>query len=348
MAELKPFNNNEYEKLVISCETAIRSSVEESVRVVTRLQLSTYWEVGRYIVEYEQHGEKTAEYGQQLLANLSKDLTARLGKGYGKSNLYLMRKFYTLFPNGVSELDGLSWSHVIELLNISDDLERQFYINECIAEKWSVRFLKKQKDRALFLRIAAEKKDRDEVLKLAQNGIEIATPKDIVKDTYTLDFLGIDVSKEKLYEDVLEAKIIHNVKDFLIELGKGYIYVGEQYPIKVGSSTYKCDLVFYNRILKCFVLIDLKVNPVKHIDIGQMNMYMGYFAEEVNEPDDNPPVGIILARDKDELLVKYATYGMDNNLFVSKYELYLPDKKELKKLVDNIIDEDTEGKCLEN
>lgn len=138
----------------------------------------------------------------------------------------------------------------------------------------------------------------------------------------TLDFLGIDVSKEKLYEDVLEAKIIHNLKDFLIELGKGYIFVGEQYPIKVGSSTYKCDLVFYNRILKCFVLIDLKVNPVKHIDIGQMNMYMGYFAEEVNEPDDNPPVGIILARDKDELLVKYATYGMDNNLFVSKYELY--------------------------
>ncbi|MDY6160215.1 MAG: PDDEXK nuclease domain-containing protein [Candidatus Faecousia sp.] len=198
----------------------------------------------------------------------------------------------------------------------------------------------KRKNAALFLRLAASK-DRDGILALAQNGITYQTPEDVIKSTYTLDFLNIP--QMTIYSEVeLEQKIIDHLQQFLMELGKGFTFVGRQYPMTIGNITYHCDLVFYHRILKCFVLIDLKTNAVKHRDIGQMNMYMGYIAAEENMPDDNPPIGIILSREKDELLVEYATYGMDSNLFVSKYELYLPNRDDLKRLVDRIIEEDVQ------
>ena len=192
-------------------------------------------------------------------------------------------------------------------------------------------------DSGLFLRLAASK-DKEGNLELAKTGIEIQKPMDVVKDTYTLEFLGLP-EMERYSESDLEQRIIDNLQTFLLELGKGFAFIGRQYPITINNVHYHVDLVFYHRILKCFVLIDLKKNSVKHEDIGQMNMYMGYFAKEENEPNDNPPLGIILSHNKDELLVEYATYGMDSNLFVSKYELYLPNREELRKLVSGILSE---------
>ena len=234
--------------------------------------------------------------------------------------------------------DKLSWSHICELIKIDDELERSFYEKECVVENWNVRTLRRQMDSALFLRLASSR-DKEGIIKKKKNGIECQSPEDIVKSTYTLEFLDIP-EQEKYTENDLEQKIIDNLQKFLLELGKGFTFVKRQYPLTINNVHYHVDLVFYHRILKCFVLIDLKKNSVQHEDIGQMNMYMGYFAIEENMPDDNPPIGIILSKNKDELLVEYATYGMDSNLFVSKYELYLPNRKELEKLVKDILDDE--------
>ena len=297
--------------------------------------VATYWNIGKYIVEFEQEGNAKAKYGTSLLTTLAKLLRMKLGKGYSRPNLNNMRKFYLLYPICQTVSDKLSWSHICELITIDDDLERSFYEKECIASHWNVRSLRRQMDSALFLRLAASK-DKEGVLQLAQKGIVIQQPEDVIKDTYTLEFLGLP-EKKKYSERDLEQRLIDNLQTFLLELGKGFAFIGRKYPLTINNIHYHIDLVFYHRILKCFVLIDLKKNAVKHKDIGQMNMYMGYFAKEENTFDDNPPIGIILSRTKDELMVEYATYGMDSQLFVSKYELYLPNKEELKRLVDGII-----------
>ncbi|MBR6937436.1 MAG: DUF1016 family protein [Prevotella sp.] len=306
---------------------------------------STYWNVGRYIVEFEQQGNTRAKYGTNLLSRLAKILRAKVGRGYSRPNLNNMRKFYLLFPicqtsekteTAICQMsDKLSWSHICELITIDDPLEREFYMNECIAEGWTVDALHRQKESGLFMRLAISK-DKKGVIKLAQKGQQIQTAEDVVKDTYTLEFLGID-DRKRYKESELELRLIDNMQKFLLELGKGFTFVGRQYALTINNSHYHVDLVFYHRILKCFVLIDIKRGAVKHKDIGQMNMYMGYFAKEENVEGDNPPIGIVMSHYKDELMVEYATYGMDSNLFVSKYELFLPNKEELRKLVMNIL-----------
>ena len=306
-----------------------------AVQTVNTTLVETYWQVGQYIVEFEQQGNAKAKYGDNLLPSLAKLLRARLGKGFSRPNLNNMRKFYLYYPICQTLSDKLSWSHICELITIDDDMERSFYEKECIAEHWNVRSLRRQMDSALYLRLAASK-DKEGILQLASNGVSMQRPEDVVKDTYTLEFLGLPEQK-RYSESDLEQRLIDNLQTFLLELGKGFAYVGRQYPLTIGNRHFHIDLVFYHRILKCFVLIDLKKNAVKHQDIGQMNMYMGYFAKEENAPDDNPPIGIVLAHNKDELMVEYATYGMDPNLFVSKYELYLPNKEELRRLVDGIV-----------
>lgn len=317
--------------LVEEAKDALSLSVNSTI-------VKTYWAIGKYIVEFEQNGNAKAQYGTSLLTKLSKLLTLKLGKGYSRPNLNNMRKFYILYPN-LSDMSDkfkkLTWSHICEIIKIDDELERNFYINECAAENWNVRSLRRQMDSALYLRLAASK-DKTGILELANKGVVIQKPQDVVKDTYTLEFLGLP-KKDRYSEKDLENKILDNLQVFLLELGKGFAFIKRQYPLTINNIHYHVDLVFYHRILKCFVLIDLKKNSVKHEDIGQMNMYLGYFAKEENEPNDNPPVGIILSHNKDELLVEYATYGMDSNIFVSKYELYLPNKEELKKLVDGIL-----------
>ena len=314
---------------------ALAISINETIK-------TTYWRIGRHIVEFEQDGNKRAKYGTALLSNLSKILRVRVGRGYSHPNLNNMRKFYLMFPNfqtseksaaNFQTSDKLSWSHICELITIDDDLEREFYAKECVAENWSVEYLHRQKESGLFMRLALSK-DKAGVLALAEKGQQVQSPEDVVKATYTLEFLGLP---DKYKESQLEKKLIDNMQMFLLELGKGFTFVKRQYPLTINNIHYHVDLVFYHRVLKCFVLIDLKKGAVKHKDIGQMNMYLGYFAKEENVEGDNPPIGIILSHYKDELMVEYATYGMDSNLFVSKYELFLPNKAELRKMVKAML-----------
>ncbi len=304
-------------------------------KTINATLVATYWNVGKYIVEFEQEGVAKAKYGTALLTSLSRILRVKLGKGYSRPNLNNMRKFYLLYPICQTLSDKLSWSHICELITIDDEMERSFYEKMCISERWDVRSLRRQIDSALYLRLASSK-DKEGILQLSQKGIIIQQPEDIIKDTYTLEFLGLP-EKRRYSEHDLEQKLLDNLQIFLLELGKGFAFIGRQYPLTISNRHYHIDLVFYHRILKCFVLIDLKKNAVKHQDIGQMNMYMGYFAREENTTGDNPPIGLILSHNKDELLVEYATYGMDSHLFVSKYELYLPNKEELRRLVNDVI-----------
>ncbi len=331
-------SNTMLNSLIANIEETVMKAKEKLAGSVNSTMTETYWLIGKYIVESEQNGNIKATYGKGLLTTLSKELSLRLGKGYSRPNLNNMRKFYLTYPNCQVVSDKLSWSHICELIKIDDDLERSFYEKETVKERWGVRELQRQMDTSLYLRLAVSK-DKEGILALAKQGIEIQRPEDVIKNTYTLEFLNLP-ELDRYTEGDLEQRIIDNLQSFLLELGKGFTFVGRQYKITVNNVQYHVDLVFYHRILKCFVLIDLKKNSVKHEDIGQMNMYLGYFAIEENMPDDNAPIGIILSKNKDELLVEYATYGMDSNLFVAKYELYLPNRKDLERLVANILKND--------
>ena len=328
--------NNENE-LFNKVTELIEESRKHVAKAVNTAMVYTYYGIGQYIVEYEQGGQAKVAYGTSTLTILSQQLTARFGRGFSRPNLVNMRKFYLLYPNCQTVSDNLTWSHISELIKAEDNLERSFYEKECISQKWDVRTLRRQMSSALYLRLAASK-DKDGVLALSKEGITVQKPEDVVRDSYTLEFLGIR-EDYRFSETELEQRIIDNLQMFLLEMGKGFTFVKRQYPITVNNRHYHCDLVFYHRILRCFVLIDLKRDGVQHEDIGQMNMYLGYFAKEENMPDDNPPIGIILSHYKDDLLVEYATYGLNTNLFVSKYELYLPNKEELRKLVNQSLEQ---------
>lgn len=333
--DVAPVVDSELNRLADNIAALVSEAKAHLARSANVVMLASYWNIGKYIVEFEQEGNAKAKYGTALLSSLSKILRAKLGKGYSHPNLNNMRKFYLLYPNFQTVSEKLSWSHICELITIDNALERSFYEKECIASGWNVRSLRRQIDSALYLRLAASK-DKDGILRLAREGSFIQRPEDVIKDTYTLEFLNLP-EKNRYTEQDLEQRIIDNLQIFLLELGKGFAFIGRQYHITINNRHYHIDLVFYHRILKCFVLIDLKKNAVRHQDIGQMNMYLGYFAKEESASDDNPPIGIILSHIKDELLVEYATYGMDSKLFVSKYELYLPNKDELRRLVDDVV-----------
>ena len=272
-----------------------------------------------------------------LLDNLARDLSLRHGKGFSRSNLIRFRQFYLAYPNSATVSHQLSWSHIVELLKIDDSLERGFYEKQSIAERWSVRELIRQKESALFLRLAAGK-DAESIQKLASQGQAIEHPEDLLREPYIFEFLKIPEPRD-VSETRLEALLCDHLQQFLLELGKGFTFVGRQYRITLNNTHYRVDLVFYHRILRCFVLIDLKINDVRHYDISQMNMYLGYFANEENTERDNPPIGIVLSRHKDELLVEYATYQLNSRLFVQKYQLYLPDREELRREIERSLEE---------
>jgi predicted nuclease of restriction endonuclease-like (RecB) superfamily len=327
---------HDYDQLLNNISQRYIKGQSNAIQAVNENIIDTNWDIGRYIVEFEQNGNPRAKYGVNLLDNLSKDLSLLHGRGFSRSNLNYMRLFYLLFPICETLSHKLSWSHYCELVKIGDELERSFYYQQNQLENWSVRELKRQKESGLFLRLASSK-DRDKVLKLARKGQIIEKPEDVIKDVYVFEFLKIP-EPYIVSENELETRLIDNLQTFLLELGKGFTFVGRQYRIILNNTVYRVDLVFYHRILRCFVLIDLKINEVKHNDIGQMNMYMGYFDKEEKAEGDNPPMGIILSREKDELLVEYATYGMSSQLFISKYQLYLPNKEELKKLLNRQLE----------
>lgn len=320
---------HDYQHLLGKISQTYAIGQTRAAQAVNTQLTETYWQVGRHIVEFEQGGKDRAEYGKQLVTSLARDLTLRHGKGFSRSNVMMMRAFYLAYPI-VQTLSGqLSWSHYIELLSMDDTLERGFYEKQAIAEKWSVKELQRQKRSSLFLRLAAGK-DREGVLALSREGLIVTKPAELIRDPYVFEFLKIP-EPHYLTETDLETRLCDHLQSFLLELGKGFTFVGRQYRITLNNTHYRVDLVFYHRILRCFVLIDLKLDKVEHQDIGQMNLYLGYFAKEENAEGDNPPIGIILSRHKDELLVEYATYQMNSQLFVQKYQLYLPDREELRR-----------------
>jgi len=324
--------NNEYQGLVQQISETFLQGQRQAVITVNSQLVATYWKVGQYIVEYEQKGKERAMYGKGLLENLSKDLTLLHGKGFSLSNVKRMRQFYITFPIGAELPHQLSWTHWVELLKIEDPLERSFYLHQTINEHWSTTALIRQKKTSLYLRLAASK-DKEGILQLARQGQVVEKPADLFREPYILDFLQIPESHHPS-ETEIEEKIITQLQYFLLELGKGFAFIGRQYRIMLGNRPHRVDLVFYHRILKCFVLIDLKREEADYEDVGQMNMYLGYFETEENTEGDNPPIGIVLAREKDELVVKYAMHNISSRLFVSKYQLYLPNEEELRALVE--------------
>ena len=327
---------SEYIQLLDNISDLWTRAKEKAARAVNTELLNANWETGRYIVEFEQGGAARAQYGKKLLVNLSKDLTIRHGKGFSRSNLTYMRKLYLTFPKCETMSHKLTWSHYFELMKCDDPLEFQFYYNQAIKDGWKVRELKRQINSTLFQRLALST-DKDGVLALANEGHQIMTAQDIIHDPYILEFTGLP-QKKRYKEGELETALKANMETFLLELGRGFAFVGRQYIIPIGSRRFKVDLVFYHCILKCYVLIDLKRAEIKHNDIGQMNMYLNYFKSEVCSPDDNPPIGIVLGAHKDELLMEYALQGITNQLFAARYQLYLPKREELQAQLDKLLE----------
>jgi predicted nuclease of restriction endonuclease-like (RecB) superfamily len=337
---------NQYDALVNQIGDLLKHGKNEAAKAINSLLVKTYWQIGQYIVEFEQKGKAKADYGSELITNLSKDLTLLYGRGFSRSNLFTIRKFYLTFPkiqtpSGQFEANKelslkLSWSHYTEILKADNDLEISFYIRQCEHENWSVRELKRQMNSMLFYRLA-KSRDKEQVLRLSEKGAIIQSANDIIRDPFVFEFLDLP-QKERYLEGEIEEKLIQNLEQFLLELGKGFTFVGRQYKISIGGRHFYVDLVFYHRILKCFVLFDLKRGEIEHNDIGQMNLYLNYFTKEENVEDDNPPIGIILGAYKDHILVEYATQNITNQLFVSKYQLYLPDKKQLQSELEKLLD----------
>lgn len=325
-----------YIQLLDSIGLTIEQSRQNAYKVINTELVKTNWEIGRHIIEYEQHGLERAEYGSELLTRLSKDLHQRYGKGFGRRNILDMRRFYLTYQKWQAVPAKLSWTHFVTLLGVSDDSARKFYEKQAVNENWGYRELERQIDSSLFERLALSK-DKKGVIQLSEKGHIVTDPIEVIKDPYVLDFLKISQS-HRVTEKDLEQKIIDNLQLFLLELGKGFAFVARQYKISLRNKHYYIDLVFYHRILKCFVLIDLKIKKVDHGDIGQMNLYLNYFKIEENVEDDNEPIGIILSAEKDEVLVEFATGGISNKIFVSKYQLYLPDKKQLQNKVKAILE----------
>lgn len=324
-----------YNQLLDNIGSTLQKARENAIKAINTELVKANWEIGKHIVEYEQQGKDKADYGSSLLTNLAKDLKVKHGKGFSKSSIYLCRQFYLKYPKFQTVSGILSWSHYAELLTVSDDLARNFYEKQSIKENWSFREMKRQIDSALFQRLALST-DKKGVLALAEKGQEITSAKDAIKNPYVFEFLELP-KNGLIKERGLEKKLIENLQQFLLELGKGFSFIARQYKITIDNEHNFIDLVFYHRILKCFVLIDLKTRKVKHQDIGQMNLYLSYFMEEENTEGDNAPIGIIIAADKHEFTVKYATGGLTNKIFVSKYQLYLPDKEQLQKKIKAIL-----------
>ena len=328
--------DSDYQQLVSNITSLWHQAKENAICAVNTELLDANWQTGKYIVEFEQGGKVRAEYGKQLLVNLAKDLTLQNGRGFSRSNLSYMRKFYLSFPKCETVSHKLTWSHYFEILKCDDPLEMQFYLQQCIKEGWKVRELKRQMKSALFQRLALST-DKEGVLALANEGHQVMKPQDIIRDPFVLEFTGLP-PKKRYKENDLEAALKSNMEQFLLELGRGFAFIGRQYVMHIGSRQFKVDLVFYHCILKCYVLIDLKRAEIKHNDIGQMNLYLNFFKTEVCQPDDNPPIGIVLGAKKDELLMEYALQGITNQLFAARYQLYLPKREELQEQLDKLLE----------
>ena len=304
--------------------------------------LEANWKIGRRIVEEEQAGASRAEYGQRVINDLAEKLSVEFGRGFDARELRRYRQFYLLFPKWDALRPELTWTHYRTLIRVENERARLYYMNEAALQNWSTRALDSQIERLTYERILSSqnqlivKEAEDAASRQAQ-----LTPADIIKDPYVLDFLGLP-SGVNFYEKDLEKALIDNLQQFLLELGRGFSFVSRQYRFKTDNENYYVDLVFYNFLLKCFVLIDLKVGKLTYQDIGQMDFYTRYFEENIRTETDNPTIGIVLCTERDNTIVKYSVMNDSNQLFASKYKLYLPTEEEL------INELETSRKQIEN
>lgn len=304
--------------------------------------LEANWKIGRRIVEEEQAGASRAEYGQRVINDLAEKLSVEFGRGFDARELRRYRQFYLLFPKWDALRPELTWTHYRTLIRVENERARLYYMNEAALQNWSTRALDSQIERLTYERILSSqnqlivKEAEDAASRQAQ-----LTPADIIKDPYVLDFLGLP-SGVNFYEKDLEKALIDNLQQFLLELGRGFSFVSRQYRFKTDNENYYVDLVFYNFILKCFALIDLKVGKLTYQDIGQMDFYTRYFEENIRTETDNPTIGIVLCTERDNTIVKYSVMNDSNQLFASKYKLYLPTEEEL------INELETSRKQIEN
>ena len=343
----------------------LQNARHQVLRTVNSTMVCTYFEIGRMIVEEEQSGKDRAEYGKKILKGLSEELKKEFGKGFSTDNLENMRKFYLAYsisesltrilqitnsPSLMTNSESvkleeiqttktqslisffkLTWTHYVFLMRIEDEKERRFYEIESEKYNWSVRELKRQYDSALYTRLALSR-DKEGVLKLSEQGQIIEKPKDIIKDPYILEFLGLP-ELHQYSESELEEEIINKLENFLLELGHGFTFVARQQRITFDDKHFRIDLVFYNRILKSFVLIDLKIGELKHQDLGQIQMYVNYYDRQMRLEDENKTIGIVLCQNKSDLVVEYTLPENNEQIFASKYKTVLPSKEDLIKLI---------------
>lgn len=333
-----------------------------TARQINLVQLMTFYAIGRWIVEVEQQGESRAKYGRHIIKNLSEAMNTQFGRGFSVDTLENARKFYQTYQDRISETMfrkfaveksetvfrlfeetlpfTLPWSHYLLLMRIKDENERKFYEIEATQSGWSIRTLQRQYHSSLYERLALSR-EKGEVLRLASEGNIVTRPQDIVKQPTVLEFLGLD-EKARFVESDLETAIINKLQKFLLELGKGYLFEARQKRFTYREENFYVDLVFYNRLLRCYVLIDLKIDKLTHQDLGQMLMYVHYYDRYEKLPDENPTIGILLCKEKDDALVEI-TLPENSNIYASEYQLYLPDKKELQKKLKEWIAEETGG-----
>ena len=330
---------NDLSPVVQEIRSVLETARGNVARQVNSELLNTYWNVGRIICEYEQTLPERADYGRQTLRAVSKELTKEFGKGFSVSNIQFMRRFYQTYQIQQTVSVKLSWSHYCELLSISDPDKRSFYEKEAVNSGWSVRELKRQIESSLFERLLLSRGDanKEQLLSLALKGNEITKPSDIIRDPYVFEFLGLPEDMPMMESD-LERALVFQIERFLLELGRGFMFVGTQQRVTLNNTHYYVDMVFYNKILRAYVLIELKTTKLTPDAAGQINMYLNYYAAEVNDSDDNPPIGIILCTDKDSITAEYALGGLSNNIFASRYVLYMPNKEQLIAQVEAVLD----------
>ena len=325
---LAPSSGNE--ELYILIRKVLNEAKQNISRTVNSTMVHAYWQVGKYIVEYEQQGKERAEYGKGVINELSNKLVDEFGNGFTITNLKYMRQLYLIFPIGHAVRDQLSWTHYRSLLKVANKEARNFYIEECTKENWSSRQLDRQINTLFYERLLSSHDKRTVKEEIKKTSSKTLEPKEIIRDPYILEFLGIPQGEHFLESD-LEQMLISKLQLFLLEMGKGFSFVARQKRISFDNKHFYIDLVFYNYLARCFVLIDLKTDELTHQDLGQMQMYVNYYTREMMNPDDNPPIGIVLCADKNDTVVKYTLPENNSQIFASKYMTYLPTEEELRK-----------------
>lgn len=339
--------HTEYEKFFQEVLSLLEKAKKKAVQTINAQITQTYWSIGKYIVEFEQKWEKRAEYGDALLKELSKDLTRDFWRGFSYTNLKQIRQFYIIFQKGQTlsgdfkerwlrdPFESLSWSHFVRLLSVKEESERNFYLIESLENNWSVRELNRQINSCIYERLILST-DKQKVKELWTKWQIVEKTEDILKDPYILEFLWLE-EKTSYSENQLESAIINNLEKFLLEFGKWFAFVARQQRFTAWTDHFYIDLVFYNRLLQCFVLVDLKIWKITHGDIGQMQMYVNYYDREIKKDFENKTIWILLCKEKHDLVVEYTLPEDNNQIFAKEYKLYLPKKEELQKLLEGYL-----------